>query len=128
GSKGYDYPTMREFWKGFALTGDNSKERTYTNLYPRLTTKSNVFQVHMTVQSLQKSRATEHDIFDPEQDKIVGTWRGSSVIERNIDPDKIKPNAGVPDYAQATSGRLHRIESMEMFYTYRVLNVKQFNP
>ena len=128
GSRGNDYPAMRTFWKGYALTGDNSKERTYTNLYPRLTTKSNVFQTHMIVETLQKSRSAEHDVFDPDEDRILGRWRGSAVIERNIDPELIKPNGGVPDYAQTSGSQLHALESMEKLYAYRVLNVKQFNP
>ncbi len=118
---------MRDFWKSYALTGDNSKERTYTNLYSRLTTKSNVYQTHMIVEAIQKVRSTAHDVFDPERDKVTGRWRGSAVIERNIDPGKIKPGPdSVPDYF--ADSRFSRLPSMEEFYNYRVLNVKQFNP
>ena len=127
GARGLDYPTMRDFWKEHALTGDNSKERTYANIYPRLTTKSNVFQTHMIVESILKARSVPHDVFDPERDKISGRWRGSAVIERNINPDAIKPGPNsVPDYF--TDHRFSRLPSMEEFYTYRVLNIKQFNP
>ncbi|MGI9242502.1 MAG: Verru_Chthon cassette protein A [Verrucomicrobiales bacterium] len=127
GAKGLDYPAMRNFWKSYALTGDNSKERTYANLYSRLTTKSNVFQTHMIVEAIQKVRSSAHDTFDPERDKVTGRWRGSAVIERNIDPGKIRDvNGGVPDYF--TDVRFSRHPSMEEFYNYRVLNVKQFNP
>jgi uncharacterized protein (TIGR02600 family) len=127
GARGWDYPTMREFWKSYALTGDNSKERTYANLYPRLTTKSNVFQTHMIVEAIQKVRSVAHDVFDPERDKVTGRWRGSAVIERNIDPGKIKTGPdSVPDYF--TDVRFSRHPSMEEFYNYRVLNVKEFNP
>ena len=127
GSKGLDYPTMRNFWKDHALTGDNVKERTYTNLYPRLTTKSNVFQTHMIVEALQKVRSVAHDVFDPDKDKITGRWRGSAVIERNIDPAKIqRGNGSIPDYFTDPSFRA--LPSMEKFYQYRVLHIKQFNP
>ena len=37
------------------LTGDNSRERIYATIYPRLTTKSNTYTVHMRVQNSRKS-------------------------------------------------------------------------
>ena len=47
--------------------------------------------------------------------------------ERNIDPGSIRPGPNsVPDYF--TDHRFSRLPSMEEFYTYRVLNIKQFNP
>ena len=127
GGKGYDYPTMRDFWKEHSLTADNVKERTYTNIYPRVTTKSNVFKTHMIVESIQKVRSVAHDVFDPERDQITGRWRGSAVIERNIDPAKIEPGPGsVPDYFQ--DPKFNVLPSMEAFYAYRVLDIKEFNP
>ena len=54
---GKDYPKMRQFWEKHRLTGDNTKERPYANMQPRLTTKSNVFKVHMIVQTIRKPRA-----------------------------------------------------------------------
>ena len=81
----------------------------------------------MIVESILKTRSVPHDVFDPERDKISGRWRGSAVIERNIDPGKIKPGAdSVPDYFQGH--RFIGIPSMEEFYNYRVLNIKQFIP
>ncbi len=44
---------MKTFWDDYLLTGDNSKERPYANVYPLLTTKSNTFTVHCRVQTLQ---------------------------------------------------------------------------
>jgi hypothetical protein len=41
------------FWTANALTGDNSRERPYNGLYPRLTTKSNTFTIHVRAQSLK---------------------------------------------------------------------------
>ena len=52
---GKDYPKMRKFWESHRLTGDNTKERPYANMHPRLTTKSNVYKVHMIVQTLRLS-------------------------------------------------------------------------
>ena len=83
---GGHYTTMRGYWQGHKLTGDNTKERPYANLHARLTTKSNVYRVHMIVQTLKKVRSTKADTYDPEKDKITGQWRGSAIIERFIDP------------------------------------------
>ena len=116
---GKDYPKMRKFWESNRLTGDNTKERPYANMQPRLTTKSNVFKVHMIVQTLRKARSTDADKVDPEKDKPVGTWRGSALIERFIDPSDKK----IPDYFNDPN---MTNQSLEKFYNYRVLHIKQF--
>jgi hypothetical protein len=46
---------MAAFWNGNRLTGDNLREKPYVDLYSRVTTKSNVFNVHIRVQSLKKA-------------------------------------------------------------------------
>jgi len=101
------------------LTGDNVKERPYANMQPRLTTKSNVFKVHMIVQTLKKARSVAPDIVDFEKDKPTGTWRGSAIIERFIDPSDNK----IPDYFNDPNMQQ---PSLENFYNYRVLHIKQF--
>jgi uncharacterized protein (TIGR02600 family) len=116
---GKDYPSMRTFWEAHKLTGDNVKERPYANMYPRLTTKSNVFKVHMIVQTLKKVRSSKVDVFDPDKDKVSGQWSGSAIIERFIDPNDER----IPDYR---GDRNFRQPSLENFYNYRVLHVKQF--
>jgi hypothetical protein len=116
---GKDYPKMRKFWESNRLTGDNTKERPYANMQPRLTTKSNVFKVHMIVQTLRKARSTDADKVDPEKDKPIGTWRGSALIERFIDPSDKK----IPDYFNDPN---MTNQSLEKFYNYRVLHIKQF--
>ena len=116
---GKDYPKMRKFWESHRLTGDNTKERPYANMHPRLTTKSNVYKVHMIVQTLRKARSTDADKVDPEKDKPVGTWRGSALIERFIDPS----DKNIPDYFNDPNMQQ---ESLEKFYNYRVLHIKQF--
>lgn len=45
------------------LTGDNSRERPYATIYPRLTTKSNTYTVHMCVQPLKKVKSGPADIW-----------------------------------------------------------------
>ena len=116
-----DYASMRTFWGDHRLTGDNTKERPYAGLYPRLTTKSNVYKVHMLVQNLKKARSTDADTFDPERDRVTSQWRGSAVIERSIDPN----DRSIPNYIDSNGPRK---KSLENFYNYRVLNVKQFAP
>ena len=116
---GKDYPKMRQFWEQHKLTGDNTKERPYANMHPRLTTKSNVFKVHMIVQTFRKAKSTAADVVDPAKDKAIGTWRGSALIERFIDPSDNK----IPDYFNDPNMTK---PSLEEFYNYRVLNVKQF--
>ena len=116
---GKDYPKMRQFWEKHRLTGDNTKERPYANMQPRLTTKSNVFKVHMIVQTIRKAKSTAADIVDPDKDKPTGTWRGSALIERYIDPSDNK----IPDYFNDPNMTK---PSLEKFYNYRVLHVKQF--
>src|SRR6185369_9658572 len=74
-------------WKANAITGDNQRERPYAHIFPRLTTKSNVYTVHMRCQAIRKSANSKVDEFDPKLDSVVGEYRGSSTIERFIDPN-----------------------------------------
>jgi uncharacterized protein (TIGR02600 family) len=84
-------------WQGHLMTGDNTKERPYTNLYAKLTTKSNSYTVHVRAQSLRK--AASNDPADwakwrEGRDLQLSEHRGSSLIERYIDPSD--PN--LPDF------------------------------
>ena len=45
---------VQNFWQTNSMTGDNSLERPYSMIYPRVTTKSNIFTVHVLAQSLKK--------------------------------------------------------------------------
>jgi uncharacterized protein (TIGR02600 family) len=71
------------------LTGDNSLERPYSLLYPRLTTKSNTYTVHVKVQTLKKVPVgiAPANSFKEERDQVTGEFRGSFVIERYLDPN-----------------------------------------
>ncbi|NCF92006.1 MAG: Verru_Chthon cassette protein A [Verrucomicrobiaceae bacterium] len=111
--------SIRSFWKKNRLTGDNSLEAPYKHLYPRLTTRSNAFKVHITTQTLLKGRGTDPNHFVPEQDQVRAQYRGSVLIERFIDPNKKE----IPDYFEDLR---HNENSMERFYQYRVGNVKEF--
>jgi uncharacterized protein (TIGR02600 family) len=121
GDSVFDYNSMRTFWAKNRLTGDNNKERPYAGIYPRVTTKSNVYKVHMTVESLKKARSTDDDKWDVEKDRVTSQWRGSAVIERYIDPDeKNLPNYFEPNFKSKPN--------LEVYYNYRVLSVQQFSP
>jgi uncharacterized protein (TIGR02600 family) len=103
---------------GHRLTGDNSKERIYATLYPRLTTKSNTFTVHARVQTLKKASGTQPDVWTEGTDQILGEYRGSQTLERYIDPN----NTGIPDYANGATAPLGG------FYKTRILTSRQFGP
>ena len=111
---------MDTFWAAHSPTGDNSRERPYSNLYPRLTTKSNTFRIHARVQVVKKARDSDHETFDPDKDAISGEWRGETLLERYNDPN----NSGIPDYAK--SGNALNKENLDRFYQYRILYQKRF--
>ena len=106
------------FWEdSYAMTGDNMRERPYAHIFPRLTTKSNVFTVHMRCQAIKKAPGSAVNAFDPVKDQIVGEYRGASIVERFIDPND--PN--LKDYDHAKS-------KVDDHYRYRVVATKQFAP
>ena len=105
------------FWTGNAarggLTGDNLRELPYAQLYGRLTTRSNSYTVHIRVQVLQKRRIDpDQNIWKEGADLILGDWRGSCEIERELSPTAAAPVAGSPLGP----------------YTYRVMATQRFAP
>lgn len=112
------YTKMDVFWNDRRLTGDNTRERPYARLYPRLTTRSNTYRVHYTAQVIRKSRSSPPDIVTA-ADKFESEYRGSSVIERYLDPAQ----ANLPDFTTATTGST---ESLENYYQFRVLEKRKF--
>ncbi|MEM0895963.1 MAG: Verru_Chthon cassette protein A [Verrucomicrobiota bacterium] len=124
---------MEGFWRNHALTGDNTLEKPYDRLYPRLCTKSNIYRIHIRAQTLKKSRASAADTFDPNRDSVAGEYRGSTVIERYVEPK----DPDIPDYVDEIRRRPPRagarslsdnFPSLDRFYRYRVLSVKRFSP
>jgi uncharacterized protein (TIGR02600 family) len=115
-----------------ALTGDNIRERPYNYLYPRLTTKSNTYQIHYRVQALKQTRTAHSSDWstwiDPSaggvSDKILGEQRGSAVIERFIDPS----DPTIPDFTANISSTSITGPTLDQFYRFRVFNAKQFTP
>lgn len=110
-------PDWSNFWNNtYGATGDNQRERPYALIYPRVTTKSNVFTVHMLCQSVRKSLNTPPDQFVENKDPVVSQWRGSMVIERYLDPN----DSALAGYDPIKNG------SLDAYYRFRVLSTRQF--
>ena len=103
-----------------SITGDNIRERPYSTLYPRLTTKSNTYTVHHRVQTLQKAPGGSATVWDESKDKVGAEYRGSALVERYIDPSD--PN--IPDFTLPANAD----KSMDGFYRFRILQTKRFAP
>jgi uncharacterized protein (TIGR02600 family) len=118
---------MQTFWDNHRLTGDNTLERPYANIYPRLTTRSNTYRVHYLVQTITKARSTPANTFDHEKDSITGELQGDAVVERAIDPSD--PKLGTPDFdyiQRAIDGTLASAKSLDELYTWRIRQVRRF--
>jgi uncharacterized protein (TIGR02600 family) len=107
---------MDAFWQSHRLTGDNTRERPYANLYPRLTTRSNTFRVHFIAQTIQKTRSSDPAMMTDE-DKATSEYRGSTLLERYLDPQQ----QGMPDFATSTAGL-----TLDHFHRFRVVETKRF--
>lgn len=108
-------------WYGddFALVGDNVRERPYANIYPRLTTKSNTFTVHYTVQAVKNPPGANPEIWNESRGVVTGELRGSTTLERFLDPADSK----IPDYATTLNA-----PSLDTFYQWRVISSSAFAP
>lgn len=115
---------METFWFNHSPTGDNTRERPYSNLYARVTTRSNTFRVHVRAQLIRKARSVAANKFDPESDAIVSEYRGSSLIERFIDPTNT--SISIPDYGKSSNPATEI--PLERFYQFRTLESKRFSP
>ncbi len=115
---------METFWTNHLLTGDNSREAPYAHLYPRLTVRSNVFKIHYIVQTIQKSKGADPAVFDPVKDTVTVEYRGSATVERSIDAaDPVLASESLDFIVKPTQAR-----SLDAFYSYRIIEVKQFAP
>lgn len=116
--------TMPTFWTSTAtVTGENMRERIYTTLYPRLTTKSNTYTVHFRTQTLKKTPTSTQGIWTEGKDVITGEYRGSTTIERFIDAN----NTAIPDYA-GNPTTISTQPTLDKFYKWRVVENRQFAP
>jgi hypothetical protein len=111
------------YWRNHKAIGDNGRERPYSTIYQRTTTKSNTFKVHYRGQVLKQGRRPDssgYDRWDDELDTVVGEYRGSSIVERYLDANDTR----IPDYA-SDSGVL---PSIGEFHRFRVVNSTRFAP
>jgi uncharacterized protein (TIGR02600 family) len=109
------------FWRANDQTGDNGRERPYAQIYPRLTTKSNTYTVHIWAQGLAKNPATkdgEWDKFDEDRDRVIGEFRGSTTLERYLDPN----DPAIKDYDATKSTS----KGLDSFYRFRILSSRRF--
>ncbi|MEZ0387480.1 MAG: Verru_Chthon cassette protein A, partial [Verrucomicrobium sp.] len=122
------YSSMDSWWQSQRLTGDNLREAPYNQLYPRLTTRSNTYNIHLRVQSLRKSRAGDPAEWDEDVDLIGGEYRGSCLIERYIDPN----DPELPDFASPNDTNSNGVaddeETLDRYYQYRIIQRRQFSP
>jgi uncharacterized protein (TIGR02600 family) len=117
--KGETHGGMATYWNNKRLTGDNSRERPYTTLYPRLTTRSNTFTIHYRVQALRQAAGSDAGVWTEGRDRVVAEQRGSETIEKFIDPAE----SGLPDYAANPDAR-----PVSDFQRTRVLGARRFSP
>lgn len=135
----YLYPTgatptndaaMRNYWVSFGnLVGDNLREKPYADLYPRVTTKSNTYTVHVRVQTLRqlpRDTASGYATWNEGRDNVLGEYRGSTTIERYLDPADPrfnKTNANFVNPDDVNSGT-----NLETLYRMRTVGSKRFAP
>ncbi|MFA6176031.1 MAG: Verru_Chthon cassette protein A [Phycisphaerae bacterium] len=108
---------MPGFWNTAQPTGDNLRERIYTTLYSRLTTKSNSYTVHFRVQVLKKVPGTDVAQWVEGKDRTVSEYRGSTLVERYIDPS----DPSLPDFTDPAN-----TDTLDNHYKFRVVNTKKF--
>lgn len=124
---------MNDFWSHNRVTGDNVRERVYSNIYARLTTRTNTFRVHVRAQTLKKARSTDPATFDPVKDAVTSEYRGSALLERYIDPNdggggSINDSVKIPDYAAGGNPYAGAMPPLDAFYRFRVIESKRFAP
>ena len=117
---------LESFWGKHKLTGDNSLEKPYASIYPRLTTRSNSYTVHVRVQTLAQNSRNTSFILKAAQSQPTGEFRGSFLIERYLDANSAgfvdSTGKSVPNPGANTAGLALGP------YRFRVVSSKQFVP
>ena len=117
---------LADFWGLHKLTGDNALEKPYAYIYPRLTTRSNSYTVHVRVQTLAQNSRNTSFILKAAQSQPTGEFRGSFLIERYLDANSagfVDSNGNpVPNPGANTAGLALGP------YRFRVVSSKQFVP
>jgi len=103
----------------FNLVGDNTREKPYADIYSRITTKSNSFTVYYRVQTLKNPPAANAASWTEGQGAVLGDYRGSTTLERYIDPN----DTTIPDYTANTGAA-----NLETHYKWRVVENTRFSP
>ena len=125
-SDGASYDKMDKWWRGsglddslsMSLTGDNMREAPYNHIYPRCTTKSNTYRVHMRVEQITWAEDDNPTEIDLETDLVVGSYRGSALVERFVDPN----DPDLPDFIKNPDA------SLDDYYSYRIISKEAFKP
>ena len=130
---------IKTWWASCSVTGDNLREKPYSDLYSRVTTKSNTYTVHYRVQSLRQQpytgnaagAAAYYGTWDESRDKVMSEYRGHTTIERYLDPrdsrfdtDPNKTPQNPPDPNKFYVDK----QSLEAAYRFRVIYNKRFSP
>lgn len=129
-----DYGDMVDWWNGsltvndaFELTGDNLREAPYNQLYPRLTTRSNVYKVHYRVQVLSPGSRTL-DKWDESLGSVTAEYRGSTLLERYLDPNENDNNIGSGGGIQVGVGAGDWWHGWDRYYRFRIIRRQRFAP
>ena len=118
-ASGVTASNVESFWSNKLLTSDTAREQPYDHIYSRVTTKSNTFTVHWRVQALTKVPGTTAGTWEEGRDRMTSELRGSTLIERYIDPNA----TNIPDYATDSDAL-----PLSNFYKWRVVSENFFQP
>ena len=125
---------MANFWNNHLSTGDNTREAPYSNLYAKLTTRSNTFRVHVRVQTLKKAlRGSQDDgwavnKFTPGIDEVTGEYRGSFLLERYVDMTDLAKAGAAADFTTGDPLDDTTHPPLDSYYRFRVIESKRFAP
>lgn len=125
---------MQNFWNNHAATGDNTRESPYSNLYAKLTTRSNTFRVHVRAQTVKKAlRGTDITRFIPGEDTVTGEFRGSFLLERYIDTADLQAAGSKADFTGvqiSPAGEWNDTAHppLDSYYRFRIIESKRFAP
>jgi hypothetical protein len=92
--EGHSLESMAAFWAAHQLTGDNTKERPYANLYGLATTQSNSYTMHIIAETILKSPGTPVNRFVSGVDQAGSRYRGKVGLTRRFDTQALD----LPDY------------------------------
>ncbi len=118
---------MVAYWLRNDLTGDNTRERPYANLYQKFTTRSNTFRVFFTAQTLKKARSLPPNQVDTRKDTVTAEYRGSALFERYLDFSAAGA-AKLAKYDYGAGAPMTGMPTLEDSYHYRIIEMKQFSP